>query len=340
MKKKITTSLAASVIAAAGILPTSAAPSDYLPQAGSGVTMQTVTFQNRDVRMTGNLYLPAHFDRTKTYPAISIAHPWGGVKEQTAGIYARKLAENGFVTLAYDASHYGESGGLPRYEENPAERVGDIYSVIDYLSNQPYVDANRIGALGICAGGGYTIAAAETDPRIQAVAAVSAYDVGDASRNGLRNVWPVDRKSVLAEAARQRTLEAAGAAPRIDKLLPTETPPADAPQFVRNAYDYYNTERGRHPNATGNFHFTSNIELMSFFPFAQIDAISPRPLLLIAGTNAQSRYFSEDAYRLAGQPKELFLVDSATHFDLYDKPEYVDPAVEKLTQFFQHALGH
>lgn len=186
--------------------------------------MKKVTFMNNTTKMTGNIYLPAHFDKTKKYPAISVAHPWGGVKEQTAGIYARKLAEKGFITLAYDASHYGESEGTPRYEENPAERIGNIHSVIDYLSNTPNVDANRIGALGICAGSGYTIAAAETDPRIKAVAGVSTYDVGDASRNGLRNVWPVNKEQVLAEAAAQRTIEAAGVPVRIDKLLPAKRP--------------------------------------------------------------------------------------------------------------------
>lgn len=340
MNKKILTAIVSTAAMTAGSgFAADAAPTDYLPVKDSGVVMKSVTFMNHDIQMAGNLYLPAQFDPAKKYAAISVAHPWGGVKEQTAGIYARRLAEKGFVTLAYDASHYGESGGNPRYAENPAERVGDIYSVIDYLSNQPYVDANRIGALGICAGGGYTIAAAETDPRIHAVAAVSAYDAGDASRNGLKNVWTVDRQAVLQEAAHQRTLEATGQPPRIDKLLPTSTPPADAPQFVRNAYDYYNTERGRHPNATGNFRFTSNIELMNFFPFAQIETISPRPLLLIAGNRAQSLYFSEEAYRLADAPKELFLIPGASHFDLYDKPEYVGPAVEKLTRFYQEALS-
>lgn len=158
--------------------------------------------------------------------------------------------------------------------------------------------------------------------------------MGDAARNGLRNVWPADIAATLAEAAAQRTREAAGEAPRIDKLLPTETPPADAPQFVRNAFDYYNTSRGSHPHATGNFHFTSNMSLAAFFPFERITAIAPRPLLFIAGTNAQTRYFSEEAAAKAGDNAELFLVPGATHFDLYDKPEYVEPAVDKLADFF------
>lgn len=338
LKNRMLTAAFVGLLSLAGALGVQAAPTDYQPVPQSGVTMKKVTFMNRSLKMTGNLYLPAHFDPSKTYPAISVAHPWGGVKEQTAGIYARKLAERGFITLAYDASHYGESEGLPRYEENPAERVGDIHSVIDYLSNQPNVDTHRIGALGICAGGGYTLAAAATDPRIKAVAGVSTYDVGDASRHGLRGVWSVDAPQVLREAAAQRTLEAAGGPTRIDKLLPTVPPDAAAPQFIRNAYEYYNTPRGHHPNATGNFHFTSNMELMSFYPFANIATIAPRPLLLIAGENAQSRYFSDKAYALAQEPKELYIVPKATHFDLYDKAEYVDPIIEKLTTFYQTHL--
>lgn len=300
--------------------------------------VEKVTFMNNQTKMVGNLYLPPDFDKNKKYPAISVAHPWGGVKEQTAGIYAERLAQKGFITLAYDASHYGESGGEPRYLENPAERVEDIRSVIDYLSNRPEVDADNIGALGICAGGGYTISAAQTDLRIKAVAGVSTYDVGDAARNGLRNVWPVDREAVLKEASLQRTKEARGEAPLITKLLPTSTPPADAPQFVRNAYDYYNTARGQHPNATGNFRAVSVIQQMEFFPFAQIDTISPRPLLLIAGSNAQTLYFSQEAYAKAKDPKELYIIKGATHFDLYDKDEYVTPAVEKLADFFHKNL--
>ena len=309
--------------------------------ADNDVVMEKVSFRNNGIRMVGNLYKPAHPQAGKKYPAISVAHPWGGVKEQTSGIYAKKLAAKGFITLAYDASHYGESGGTPRFAEIPSDRVSDISSVIDYLSNRNDVDPDAVGALGICAGGGYTVAAAQTDLRIKAVAGVSSYDVGDAARNGLRNVWPVtkqQRDATLKEAALQRTKEYAGAAPRIDKLLPTTKPDDSAPQFVRNAFDYYNTSRGHAKNATGNFRFTSTIDLMKFFPFAQIETISPRPLLLIAGENAQSRYFSEEAYAKAQEPKELVIMKDATHFDLYDKPEYVDPAVDKLARFFHEYL--
>jgi len=313
------------------------AAAQNLNDNGRGVNMIKVSFKNNNVTMVGNLYLPANFDKSKKYPAIVVAHPWGGVKEQTSGLYARNLAEQGFIALAYDASHYGESGGEPRFMENPTDRVEDIRSAVDYLSNHNQVDEKRIGALGICAGGGYTISAAQTDLRIKAVAGISTYDVGAAAREGLKNVWPVSdaqRIQILKDAALQRTKEARGEAARIDKLLPTSTPPATAPQFIRDAYDYYNTLRGRQPNATGNFRFTSTIRQMEFFPFEHIETISPRPLLLIAGSEAETLYFSQNAYEKAKDPKELFIITGASHFDMYDKLQYVTPAVAKLAEFF------
>ncbi len=341
MKRKML-GLLGGVLAMAGALGFSTAEAAPVAlQSDETVTVEKVTFDNDGVKMVGNLYKPRNLEKGKTYAAISVAHSWGGVKEQTSGLYAKKLAAKGFITLAYDASHYGESGGTPRFAEVPADRVKDISSVIDYLANRPEVDKDAIGALGICAGGGYTIAAAETDLRIKAVAGVSSYDVGDAARNGLRNVWditPAECAQQLKDAAEQRTKEAAGEKPLITKLLPTEKPGADAPQFVQNAFDYYNTERGHAKNATGNFRFTSTIQLMQFYPFLAVDTISPRPLLMFAGENAQSRYFSEEAYAAASEPKELVIVPGATHFDLYDKAQFVDPIVDKLAEFYHRYL--
>ena len=332
--KKIASLFAAGALAAALFAGAACA-------AESGVTVEKVRINNNGVTLAGDLYRPASFDKTKKYPAICVAHPWGGVKEQTAGIYVRRLAEKGFVTVAYDASHYGESGGEPRWAEIPLERVEDIRCVVDYLSNHPEVDADKIGALGICAGGGYTIAAAATDFRVKAVAGVSTYDVGDAARAGLKDVWPTTdegMRAMLADIAEQRTKEARGEAPKITKLLPAQTPPADAPQFLRGAYDYYNTARGGHPNATGNLRYTSTPRQLEFFPFAMIDYISPRPLLLIAGSEAQTLYFSERAYGLAKEPKGLYVIEGAAHFDLYDREPYVTEAADKLADFFAENL--
>lgn len=342
MNKKLFSFLLGSVFLLSNITAFASEPTNTINTANKeSITVEKVSFKNNNNTIVGNLYLPANFDSDKHYSAICVAHPWGGVKEQTAGLYAKELAKKGFVTLAYDATHYGESSGEPRYLENPAERVEDIRCAIDYLSNLQSVNPEKIGALGICAGGGYTISAAQTDLRIKAVAGISTYDVGAAAREGLAGVAPLtyeQRQKLLLEASLQRTKEARGENIRIDKLMPPSAPPSTAPQFARESYDYYETSRGHHDNATGNFKFTSIIQQMEFFPFAQIETISPRPLLLIAGSNAQSLYFSQRAYEQAQQPKELFLINNATHFDLYDKPEYVKPIVEKLTDFFNQNL--
>ncbi|MBB3181055.1 alpha/beta hydrolase [Variovorax sp. Sphag1AA] len=296
-----------------------------------------VSFNNRAIVMAGNLYTPPNYDRSKRYPAIVVTHPWGGVKEQTAGLYAQKLAEKGFVTLAFDASHYGESGGEPRDLENPSDRVQDIRSAIGYLSNLPQVDANRIGALGICAGGGYTLDEAQTDLRVKAVAGVVSYDIGAATREGIEGM-PVsrqDRLNILANVDRQLNKEAAGETVLVEQLIPGREKWTDqTPGFFREAYDYYLTPRGAHPGARNQYVVTSPGLHMAYFPFSQMEAISPRPLLLIAGGKAETLKFSQDAFEKAKQPKELMVIPGASHFDLYDKPQYVTPAVAKLADFF------
>ncbi len=296
-----------------------------------------VSFSNGAVKMAGNLYLPPGYDSSKKYAAIVVAHPWGGVKEQTAGLYAQQLAQRGFVTLAFDASHYGESGGEPRDLENPAERVQDIRSAVGYLSNLSQVDPARIGALGICAGGGYTLNEAQNDLRVKAVAGVVAYDMGAAAREGIKGV-PVsakDRVNILEAVAKQLNKEASGQPVLVEQLIPGREQWTDkTPGFFREAYDYYLTPRGGHPNVKNRCVVTSLGLHMAYFPYAQMEAISPRPLLLIAGSKAETLKFSKDAYAKAKQPKELMVIPGASHFDLYDKPQYVTPAVGKLAEFF------
>ncbi|ALM84252.1 alpha/beta hydrolase [Bordetella sp. N] len=320
-------------------LPTlgQAAPPNTVAQGVNVLGSQKVEFNNGGVRMAGNLYLPANFDSSKRYPAIVVAHPWGGVKEQTAGLYAQELARKGFVTLAFDASHYGESGGEPRDLEDPSDRVQDIRSAVGYLASLPQVDASRIGAMGVCAGGGYTLNEAQTDLRVKAVAGVVAYDIGEATRSGIEGV-PVtaeDRQKLLLGVAEQLNKEAAGAPVLARPLLPSrDQVNASTDNFTREAVDYYLTPRGGHPNARNRYVVTSPGLHMGYYPLEHMELLAPRPVLLITGGRAETRKFSETAYAKAKQPKELLVIPGASHFDLYDKPEYVTPAVDKLAEFF------
>lgn len=305
------------------------------------VGSQKIAFNNGAIAMAGNLYLPPDYDSSRTYPAIVVAHPWGGVKEQTSGLYAQQLARKGFVTLAFDASHYGESGGEPRDLEDPADRVQDIRSAVGYLASLPQVDAARIGTLGVCAGGGYTLHEAQTDPRVKAVAGVVAYDIGDATRTGIDGspVSAEDRLNLLQSVAEQLNKEAAGAPLLVQQLLPSRDQlDASTPNFVREATDYYLTPRGAHPNARNRFVVTSPGLHMAYYPLEHMELVAPRPVLLIAGERAETLKFSQAAYAKTQQPKELLVIPGASHFDLYDKPEYVTPAVDKLAEFFGEHL--
>lgn len=305
------------------------------------VGSQKVSFQNGTVKMVANLYLPENYDHSKKYPAIVVSHPWGGVKEQTSGLYAQQLAKRGFITLAYDASHYGESGGIQRDLEDPADRVQDIRSAVGYLSSLPQVDAARIGTLGICAGGGYTFNEAQSDLRVKAAAGVVTYDIGEATRTGIEGlpVTEIDRQKLLQNVDEQLNKEAAGAPVLVQQLLPSRDTLNDStPNFVREATDYYLTPRGSHPNARNRYVVTSPGLHMAYYPLAHMDQIAPRPVLLITGEKAETRKFSRQAYDNAEQPKELMVIPGASHFDLYDKPQFVNPAVDRLSIFFNKNL--
>ena len=307
-----------------------------------GVQIERVTYPNQSAQtlIAANLFLPASVDRSKKYAGIVVGHPFGGVKEQTAGVYALRLAEMGSVTISFDASHYGDSSGEPRYIEVPSTRVEDYSAGVDFLSNHGLVDENRIGVLGICGGGGYSVGAAQIDHRIRALATVSMYDMGRARRQGLGDTMSYEpRMKRLDEIGKQRTIEARGEPRRDIRALPTEPASAKTPPIVREFLDYYDTPRGKHHNSTGWYSFTSLAPMMNFFPFVQIETISPRPMLMIVGERAESAYFSEDAYGKAAQPKELFVVPGATHVDLYDRPQYVGQAVEKLTKYYGRYLA-
>jgi fermentation-respiration switch protein FrsA (DUF1100 family) len=303
-----------------------------------GVTIERVTYPARNLgtRIVANLFRPVGFDSGRKYAAIVVTHPFGGVKEQTAGLYAIRLAEQGFLTLAYDASYQGESGGEPRLMEVPGQRLDDISCAVDFLVGHPAVDARRIGSLGICAGGGYALCSAATELRVKAVAAVSTFDLGAARREGMGTISYEERMKRLRDAGEARSREARGEPARLVPVVPddpssfTERTPA----LYREGYEYYRTPRAQHPRSPNRYVFSSLPQQMAFFPFEQLDTISPRPLLVIAGSKADTLFWSRDAYEKAREPKELHVVAGATHIDLYDRPQFVTPAVGKLADFF------
>lgn len=298
------------------------------------VTVKPITFKNGVLNMAANLFLPANFDETKKYPAIITVHPAGGVKEQTSGLYAQKLAEQGYVTLAFDASHQGESEGLPRFLEDPTKRVEDIRSAVDYLTTISYVNADRIGLLGICAGGGYSLSASQTDRRIKAVAVASAVDMGLTVRKGWDGKLSVSEQiKFLETVAKQRTAVANGAEPTYANYVPEVVDENTIPD-MREAHDYYRTPRAQHPNSTNRFLFTSYDKIMAFDAFSQLGTFLTQPALFVVGTKAGSRWQGELAHKLTNSPKELFYIEGATHMDLYDGKQYVPQVVTKVSAFF------
>jgi fermentation-respiration switch protein FrsA (DUF1100 family) len=301
----------------------------------------STTFKNGNLKMAGNLYLPEGMDESKKYPAIVCVHPGGGVKEQVAGLYAEKLARHGFIALAFDASHQGESEGEPRLLEDPTARIEDVRCAVDYLTTLPYVNVEQIGAIGICAGGGYAICAAQTEHRIKAVAGISTVDIGGIIR-GERIGGTVEANVArLKTVAAQRTAEANGAKPMYVTYVPDSPEGFDKNTAVlmKEGYDYYRTKRGQHPNSPNKYLFRSFDKIMEFSAFGQIGTLLTQPLLVIAGSEADTRYISEQAYEMTNGPKEIFLVEGATHIAMYDKPEYVKQAVDKLTEFFGKNLS-
>jgi fermentation-respiration switch protein FrsA (DUF1100 family) len=336
MQFNILTGLFVSILGLGAVPPALAA---VPPAPGDKVTVERVTFKNRiSIDVAGDLYMPKDIDKSKKHEAIVVGHTFTGVKEQTSGLHAQKLAEMGYVALAFDASFWGDSGGMPRNIEVPEIRVEDFSAAVDFLSNHPLVDAKRIGVLGICGGGGYSVSAAAIDHRIKAVATVSMYDLGRARRQALGDSISYEqRMKILDDIGEQRTREFAGAARRDTLGVPEKLSPNDT-ENTREFFDYYRTPRGGHPNTATNYSFASIAPMMNFFPFAQIETISPRPLLFIVGERAVSAYFSEDAYGKAAEPKELFVVPGASHVDLYDRPEYMGQSLKKLDSFFKQYL--
>ena len=309
-----------------------------------GETMKEKVFYNQtynNIKIAGELYKPENFDTNKKYPAIVVVHPAGGVKEQVAGLYAKKLAEQGFITLAYDAAYQGESGGEPHFLEKPASRVEDVRSSVDYLTTLPFVDKDNIGVLGICAGGGYAFNASETEMRIKAIATVSAFDLGRARRQGLNDSMTIEQQQKkLAEAAEQRTKEVNGGEVKYNGYVPNslEEIPESATTMYIQGYEYYRTPIAQHPRSENKYIFSNYAEQAAFTAFDKPELISPRPIMFIVGENAESAYFSKEAYDKIPENKEYVIVPKATHIEMYYKPEYVNQAVQKLTEFYNKNL--
>ncbi|RYO83751.1 hypothetical protein DL764_009426 [Monosporascus ibericus] len=308
------------------------------------VTVQPITFQNQN-RMTiaGNLFTCNNLSRSADTPAIIVGHPMGAVKEQSANLYATKLAEQGFVTVSLDLPFWGGSEGEPRNAVEPDLYAEAFSAAVDYLGRQDFVDRERIGALGICGSGSFVISAAKIDPRMKAIATSSMYDMGAFTRNGLWKSQSIEqRKNVIAAATQQRWTEVDGGEVQYTGGTPHEITPESDP-VAREFYDFYRTTRGEFtpegssPELTTHPTLSSHVKFMNFYPINDISTISPRPMLFIAGTQAHSREFSEDAYARAAEPKELFWVAGAGHVDLYDRVDLIP--FDKLTQFFQKNLG-
>ena len=312
------------------------------------VNIRPVEYKVNGIKVAANLYLPAGYDENdgKTYAAVTVAHPNGGCKEQVAGLYAQKLAELGYVAIACDARYQGASGGEPRLRDYPSNRIEDVSGMVDYLSMLPKVDKSRIGSLGICGGGGYTLAAAQTDKRIKAVATLSMFNSGRVRRNGFLDADKAGIPKRLQKAAEARDKELAGEILYEGFLPPNATDDqlrakmAELPEntLYRDGIEYYGLSH-RHPNATGSYTTESFMKLMAFDTEDRMDLID-QPLLMIAGERADTLYMTEDAFAKASgtENKELFLIEGASHIRTYWVPEYVDKAVNKLEAFFGNNL--
>lgn len=304
------------------------------------VNIHPVTYKLNGLDIAANVYTPADYDPSKKYPAIAVAHPNGGVKEQVAGLYAQHLAENGFIAIAADAAYQGASGGLPRHVDKPQNRVEDIRGMADYISRYEGVDPDRLGVLGICGGGGYTLKAVQSDKRFKAVATLSMFNSGEVRRNGFQKSQLNTIQERLEQATKARAQEAAGgeiiyagvASITDEEIAKTST------DLYREGYVYYYRTHA-HPNSTFLYTMSSLLDLMTWDATTNMDMIN-QPLLMMAGSKADTKYMTDEAFAKAinAKNKELFLIDGATHIQTYWKPEYVSQAVKKLVSFFKTNL--
>lgn len=312
----------------------------YTFQLSDKVTRQKVKFKNRyGIMLTGDLYLPKNRG-TKPLAALAISGPFGAVKEQSSGLYANTMAERGFVALAFDPSYTGESGGEPRNVASPDINTEDFSAAVDYLGLQQSVDRNRIGIIGICGWAGMALNAAAVDKRIKAVATTSMYDMSRVMAKGYYDKLSAEeRTKLLDQMSQQRWSDAAKDIPAPSPAGLPEKLQGNEPEFVVDYFNYYKTPRGFHfnsINSNGAWTATNALSFMNMPLLTNIREIAPRPLLLIAGENAHSRYFSEDAFEAAEGLKELMIIPNASHVDLYDRLDVIP--FDKLTSFFSQHL--
>ena len=304
------------------------------------VNIHPVTYTLNGLEIAANVYTPANYDATKKYPAVVVAHPNGGVKEQVAGLYAQRLAEKGYITITADAAYQGASGGMPRNVDKPSNRIEDIHSMADFIAQYAGVDANRLGLLGICGGGGYALKAAQTNKRFKTVATLSMFNSGLVRRNGFMDSQLSTIQERLQQASDARAQEAAGRKIiyAADTKLSDEQIAKLPFDLYREGFEYYDKTHA-HPNSTFKYTMSSLLELMNFDATSNMDLIH-QPLLIMAGSKADSLYMTQSAFKEAtnAKDKELFLIDGATHIQTYWKPEYVNQAMGKLTEFFEKTL--
>lgn len=306
------------------------------------VNIRPVKYDLRGLKIAANVYVPAGFDESKSYPAIVVAHPNGGVKEQVAGLYAQRLSELGYITMAFDASYQGQSEGMPRNADKPQNRVEDIHGAIDFIVKYKGVDRSRVGILGICGGGGYTLRAAQTDKRIKAVATLSAFNTGIVRKNGFLDSQINTITERLEDAYKAREEELSGGEVRYTpNMLDTLTPEQAkglAFDLYRDGYEYYGITH-KHTGSSFAYTVSSNIDLFAYDARVGMEMID-QPLLMMAGKAADTLYMTEGCYERATgtKDKELFLIDGATHIKTYWYPEYVEKIVNKLEEFFGQKL--
>ena len=311
----------------------------YTFELSENVTREKVSFKNRyGITLAGDLYSPKN--KEGKLSALAISGPYGAVKEQASGLYANQMAERGFVVLAFDPSYTGESGGEPRHVASPDINTEDFSAAIDFLGLQENVDREKLGIIGICGFGGFALNATAVDKRVKAVATTSMYDMSRVTAKGyFDSTTPEQRSEMLEQMSQQRWIDAEKGTSELSGQGLPDSLSGNEPEFVKGYFDYYKTDRGFHPrsiNSNSSWTKTNAFSLMNMPILTYIEEISPRPILLIAGENAHSKYFSEDAYKAASEPKELMIIPDKVHTDLYDQLDIIP--FDKLETFFTENL--